>query len=268
MSYTYDKRRMPTTKSEASQTSPTTRQSVPSAAVPNSAMLSMLGLDRGRGGGEDLKAAMRARTASLWQKPSAEREADTLSEGITARTPEQVKQEMGERLGSDFSSVRFHSDSSSVAQADSMGARAWAQGGDVYFGEGGFTPDVAAHELVHTVQQGVVSGSVSQSAPQGAVQMMPHTGKDKRNESKDNSNDSSNENENAGDYSIELESKYPVFSELMNRYNEYANQVGNLYNHDSTFAPSSTELTPTNYDHYPPTDSDLENISMLKKKDK
>ena len=57
-----------------------------------------------------------------------------------------------------------------------MGARAWAQGGDVYFGKGGFDPKVAAHELVHTVQQGAVSGNVSESMPMGAVQLLPAKG--------------------------------------------------------------------------------------------
>ena len=164
MGYTYDKRRMPTMDSRTEQTANAPHQGMTASPMSNSAMLAYMGLDKGVGD-PDLGTKIRGRLAPL-------READTLSEGIKAQTPEQVKQEMGERLGSDFSSVRFHSDSSSVAQADSMGARAWAQGNDIFFGEGGFSPDVAAHELVHTVQQGVVSGSVSQSAPMGAVQMM------------------------------------------------------------------------------------------------
>ena len=174
MSYTYDRRRMPTMDSSTEQTANAPHQGMTASPMSNSAMLAYMGLDKGVGD-PDLGTTIRSRLAPLRriaEIPAAEREADTLSEGIKAQTPEQVKQEMGERLGSDFSSVRFHSDSSSVAQADSMGARAWAQGNDVFFGEGGFSPDVAAHELVHTVQQGVVSGSVSQSAPMGVVQMM------------------------------------------------------------------------------------------------
>ena len=60
-----------------------------------------------------------------------------------------------------------------------MGARAWAQGRDVYFGRGGFEPSVAAHELVHTVQQGAVKGNVSRSMPTGAVQLLPDDEDDK-----------------------------------------------------------------------------------------
>ena len=73
-----------------------------------------------------------------------------------------------------FSGVRFHSDANSVNRSQLIGARAWAQGKDVYFGKGGFSPSVAAHELVHTVQQGAVSGNVSESMPMGAVQMIPN----------------------------------------------------------------------------------------------
>jgi len=57
-------------------------------------------------------------------------------------------------------------------------AGAWAQGHDVYFGRGGFEPAVAAHELVHTVQQGAVKGNVSRSVPAGAVQLLPEDEED------------------------------------------------------------------------------------------
>ena len=81
--------------------------------------------------------------------------------------------EMGGRLGADFSPVRVHRDSASAGRGRAMGARAWTQGRDVYFGRGGFEPSVMAHELVHTVQQGAVRGNVSASMPLGAVQLLP-----------------------------------------------------------------------------------------------
>lgn len=81
---------------------------------------------------------------------------------------------MGQRMGADFSGVRFHTGAEAAAKADAMGARAYTSGADVYFGEGGFDPAVAAHELVHTVQQGVVDSGVSTMAtPMGGVQMKP-----------------------------------------------------------------------------------------------
>ena len=109
------------------------------------------------------------------QIPEAEREADQLASAAQgARTPEEVKARMGQRLGADFSGVRFHADSGALRTAEDMGARAYATGRDIYFGQGGFDPAVAAHELVHTVQQGQVESSApTVSAPAGQVQMLP-----------------------------------------------------------------------------------------------
>ena len=112
----------------------------------------------------------------IMEDQRAENEADALSKGVTATTPDEIMREMGSRLGADFSNVQFHSDSLSMSRSKAMGARAWAQGSDVYFGKGGFDPKVAAHELVHTVQQGAVQGNVSESMPMGAVQMLPSKG--------------------------------------------------------------------------------------------
>ena len=109
----------------------------------------------------------------IMEEPEAEKEADRLSRGITSQTPEDIMREMGRRLNADFSDVRFHTDPGSAEKSRQMGARAWAQGRDVYFGKGGFEPAAAAHELVHTVQQGAVDGNVSQSMPMGAVQLKP-----------------------------------------------------------------------------------------------
>jgi len=102
---------------------------------------------------------------------AAEEEADRLSAGISYGSPNSVMREMGSRLGSDFSSVRFHSDPGSIRKNEAMGSRAFTQGNDIYFGKGGFEPRIAAHELVHTVQQGASRGSVSRSVAPGTVQM-------------------------------------------------------------------------------------------------
>lgn len=114
----------------------------------------------------------------IMQNPGAEDEADRLSAGISSATPASVKQEMGGRLNADLSGVRFHNDTASAVQSHAMGAKAWAQGRDVYFGRGGFDPSVAAHELVHTVQQGAVCGNASVSMPYGAVQLDPEDEED------------------------------------------------------------------------------------------
>lgn len=102
---------------------------------------------------------------------SAEEEADRLSAGITSGTPDSVRREMGSRLGSDFSSVHFHSGPDSIRKNEDFASRAYTQRNEVYFGRGGFEARVAAHELVHTVQQGAARGYVRQSVTPGTVQM-------------------------------------------------------------------------------------------------
>ena len=109
----------------------------------------------------------------IMEHPDAESEADRLSAGVTSTSPAALRREMGERLGADFSSVNFHNNAESVRSSHDLGAQAWTQGRDVYFGKAGFSPSVAAHELVHTVQQGAVRGNASVSVPNGAVQLLP-----------------------------------------------------------------------------------------------
>ena len=125
----------------------------------------------------DLDALMQAKYRQHFmdnQIPTAEAEADRIAASVSgARTPEEVKTQLGEKMGADFSNVTFHTDSAALKQADAMGARAYTSGSDVYFGQGGFDPGVAAHELVHTVQQGMVGSTMqTTSAPTGGVQMM------------------------------------------------------------------------------------------------
>ncbi len=125
-------------------------------AVPNSAALDML---------DHVQERPQA------QIPAAEAEADRLSASVTSGGPDAVKAAMGRRLGADFSGIRFHMGDQAEAKAEAMNARAYTSGADIYFGEGGFDPSVAAHELVHTAQQGVVAASTPTVAtPVGGVQ--------------------------------------------------------------------------------------------------
>ena len=63
-------------------------------------------------------------------------------------------------FGTDFSSVRVHTDSSAVQMNKELGAQAFTNGSDIYFNEGKFDTGssggqhLLAHELTHTVQQG------------------------------------------------------------------------------------------------------------------
>ena len=151
--------------------------------IPNSALLSMCesgGMeppppgDTGTLGSRILERQPSVQPRPQAQIPQAEAEADRLSATVFSGTPEGVKADMGRRLGADFSGVRFHMDSAAAQMADAIGAKAYTAGSDVYFGTGGFDAAIAAHELVHTVQQGAVdSGAATLSTPLGGIQMVP-----------------------------------------------------------------------------------------------
>ena len=147
--------------------------------LPNSVVSRIMDIPGAESGSGGLSALPNSVVSRVMERPDAEAEADRLSSGVTSGTPASVRREMGGRLGADLSGVRFHSGPSSVRQSEALGARAWTQGRDVFFGRGGFTPSLAAHELVHTVQQGAVRGDASVSMPLGAVQLKPKKGAQK-----------------------------------------------------------------------------------------
>lgn len=73
--------------------------------------------------------------------------------------PAAVRQDMGERIGADFSRVRIHTDSEAVGLSRALGAHAFTYGSHIFFNQGQFDPGswqgqhVLAHELAHTLQQ-------------------------------------------------------------------------------------------------------------------
>ena len=82
--------------------------------------------------------------------------------------PTDTQSSMEGHFGADFSAVRVHNDSQSASMNQSLGARAFTHGSDVYFNEGEYNPGTSsgdhliAHELTHTVQQ----GAAIQTSPQ------------------------------------------------------------------------------------------------------
>ena len=72
----------------------------------------------------DLDALMQAKYRQHFldnQIPTAEAEADRIAASVSgARTPEEVKTRLGEKMGADFSNVTFHTDSAALKQADAM----------------------------------------------------------------------------------------------------------------------------------------------------
>ncbi len=73
--------------------------------------------------------------------------------------PAAIRQDMGERMGADFSAVRVHTDSRAVELSRDLGAHAFTYGSHIFFNRGRFDPGsreglhVLAHELTHTLQQ-------------------------------------------------------------------------------------------------------------------
>jgi len=73
--------------------------------------------------------------------------------------PTEVRRSFESSLGADLGGVRVHTGGASADAAHAVGARAYAVGQDIHFGEGQFDPGsttglhLLAHEVAHTVQQ-------------------------------------------------------------------------------------------------------------------
>jgi Domain of unknown function (DUF4157) len=74
-----------------------------------------------------------------------------------------LRQDMEQRFGHDFSTVRVHIGAAAAQSASDVNARAYTVGPNVVFGAGQFAPEtnegrrLLAHELTHVVQQSVSS---------------------------------------------------------------------------------------------------------------
>ena len=70
---------------------------------------------------------------------------------------ESTRAEVEEKVGADLSEVRIHDDEKAAQMADSLGAKAFTSGRDVFLGEDASSSDVdlIAHEAAHAVQQGM-----------------------------------------------------------------------------------------------------------------
>jgi hypothetical protein len=81
------------------------------------------------------------------------------SRGSGKALPEGVRASMEGAFGADFSGVRVHSNAESDALNDSLSARAFTTGKDIFFRKGDYSPtskegqELLAHELTHVVQQ-------------------------------------------------------------------------------------------------------------------
>ncbi|KAA2238782.1 DUF4157 domain-containing protein [Chitinophaga agrisoli] len=91
---------------------------------------------------------------------------DSITQGIRssagkgAAMSQDTRSFMESRFGADFSGVRIHTGSEAAGLADSIQAKAFTVGNDIWFNSGAYEPGTAAgqhllaHELTHTLQQG------------------------------------------------------------------------------------------------------------------
>ena len=97
--------------------------------------------------------------------PSAEIQEDAVSSQSSGQAlPDNLQPKMEETLGMDFTAVRLHHDTPSATMADSLGAKAFTHGEDIYFNHGEYQPETTtgeqllAHELTHVKQQKTIPG--------------------------------------------------------------------------------------------------------------
>ena len=85
--------------------------------------------------------------------------------------PDDVRTDMEQRFGADFSGVRIHNDGESAQLNRALSAQAFTQGRDIYMGEGQYNPGSAsgkqllAHELTHVIQQGAAPAAWTERIP-------------------------------------------------------------------------------------------------------
>ena len=80
-------------------------------------------------------------------------------QGQGSRITGDLKVKMENGFGRDFSDVRLHTDGAAAEMNDSISAKAFTYGNDIYFNRGQFNPETSegqylvAHELTHVVQR-------------------------------------------------------------------------------------------------------------------
>jgi len=99
--------------------------------------------------------------------------------GDGAPLSREVRDEMSNSIGADFSNVRIHTGEKAAALSNELGAQAFTHGNDVYFNSGKYDADssagkhLLAHELTHVVQQGAAPAMESKTSPATAAHSTP-----------------------------------------------------------------------------------------------
>ena len=101
----------------------------------------------------------------------------------------ELRQDMEQRFGHDFSRVRVHTDGKAADSADAVSARAYTVGHDIVFAAGQYDSGanegrkLIAHELTHTIQQSVSASAAPRNGMALQRQGVPGSKPDKAGES-------------------------------------------------------------------------------------
>ncbi|MGI9040706.1 MAG: eCIS core domain-containing protein [Gemmatimonadales bacterium] len=94
--------------------------------------------------------------------------------------PEATRRELGGRMGTDFSGVRVHRDSTAAGLCRDLNAHAFTIGHDIYFNSGRYDPHsqagthLLAHELTHTLQQESAGPTIQRQSTTEQKRIEPH----------------------------------------------------------------------------------------------
>ncbi len=118
------------------------------------------------------RPAKQGDSTSSTRLASAQQQADISSlSGTGLPMPESTRSVFSSRMGSDFSDVRIHHSPRAASVAESLDARAFTLGNEIFFGEGNWSPEtqdgvkLLAHELWHVRQNsGAGKASVANAA--------------------------------------------------------------------------------------------------------
>ncbi len=130
---------------------------------------------------EDKDHIQRKESGEMTASPSVESRLSATKGGGNP-LPESTRTQMESSIGADFSNVRVHTGGEAVQLSQDLSAHAFTHGSDVYFNSGKFSPDteggrhLLAHELTHTVQQGM--GSIRRVASTYSTKGITVTGLD------------------------------------------------------------------------------------------
>ena len=112
---------------------------------------------------EKQKKIMRKETGGLGGSVVSNLFSSTLNstKGGGTTLPQSTRGFMENAFSTDFTNVRIHNDSQANQMSQSINAKAFTHGNDIYFGAGQYAPNtysgksLLAHELTHTMQQGM-----------------------------------------------------------------------------------------------------------------